>query len=67
VTWEVSYEADDLPMMRAEYDDAFADIVERLIARFGGHVIERTVDAPRVIGQRAEPAAVFLVRRRITR
>ena len=30
VTWEVDYEADDLPMMRAEYDDAFADIAERL-------------------------------------
>jgi hypothetical protein len=34
-------------MMRAEYDDAFSDIAERLIARFGGHVIERTVDASR--------------------
>lgn len=41
------YEADDLPMMRAEYDDAFADIAERLIVRFGGHVIGRTVDVPR--------------------
>jgi hypothetical protein len=47
VTWEVYYEAANLPMMRAEDDDAFADIAERLIARFGGHVIERTVDAPR--------------------
>src|SRR5688572_31859116 len=25
-------------MMRVEYDDAFADIADRLIARFGGHV-----------------------------
>lgn len=47
VTWEEYFEAADLPMMRAEYDDAFADIAERLIARFGGHVIERTVDGPR--------------------
>jgi hypothetical protein len=47
VTWEEYYEAADLPMMRAEYDDAFADIAERLIARFGGRVIERTVDGPR--------------------
>ena len=47
VTWDEHYEAVDLPMMRAEYDDAFADIAERLTARFGGRVIERTVDGPR--------------------
>lgn len=47
VTWDEHYEAADLPMMRAEYDDAFADIAERLIARLGGHVIERRVDGPR--------------------
>ena len=47
VTWDEHYEAADLPMMRAEYDHAFADIAERLIARFGGEVIERTVDGPR--------------------
>ena len=47
VTWEEYYEAADLQMMRAEYDDAFADVAERLIARFGGHVIERTVDGSR--------------------
>jgi len=46
VTWEAYYEAVDLPMMRAEYHDAFADIAERLIARFGGRIIERTVDGP---------------------
>jgi hypothetical protein len=47
LTWEEYYDAADLPMMRAEYDDAFTDIAERLIARLGGHVIERTVDVPR--------------------
>jgi carbon monoxide dehydrogenase subunit G len=47
VTWEEYYEAADLPMMRAEYDDALADIAERLIARFGGRVMERSVDGPR--------------------
>lgn len=47
MTWDEHYEAADLPMMRAEYDDAFADIAERLIARFGGRVLERTVDGPR--------------------
>ena len=46
VTWDEYYEAADLPMMRAEYDNAFADIAERLIARFGGHVVERTIDGP---------------------
>jgi hypothetical protein len=46
VTWEEYYQAADLAMMRAEYDSAFADIAERLIARFGGRVIERTVDGP---------------------
>jgi Polyketide cyclase / dehydrase and lipid transport len=49
VTWEEYYEAADLPMIRAEYDDAFADIAERLIVHFGGHVIERTVDGPRPV------------------
>lgn len=44
LTWDEHYDAADLPMMRAEYDAAFADIAERLVARFGGHVIERTVD-----------------------
>jgi hypothetical protein len=47
VTWEEYYEAADLAMMRAEYDDAFADIAERFIARFGGQIVERTVDGPR--------------------
>lgn len=47
VTWDEYYEAADLPMMRAEYDHAFADIAERLIERFGGQVIERTVDGSR--------------------
>jgi hypothetical protein len=47
VSWEEYYEAADVPMMRAEYDAAFTDIAERLIARFGGQVIERTTDGPR--------------------
>ena len=47
VTWDEHYEAADVPMMRAEYDGAFADIADRLISRFGGHVIERTVDGLR--------------------
>ncbi|HYE87899.1 MAG TPA: hypothetical protein VEA16_16160 [Vicinamibacterales bacterium] len=46
VTWEEYYDAQDVPMMRAEYDGAFADIAERLIKRFGGRVIARTTDGP---------------------
>ena len=47
LTWDEYYDAADLPMMRAEYNAAFADIAERLIARFGGHIIECTTDGPR--------------------
>jgi Polyketide cyclase / dehydrase and lipid transport len=47
VTWDEYYDAAELAMMRAEYDDAFADIAERLVARFGGYVVERTVDGSR--------------------
>jgi hypothetical protein len=47
VTWEEYYDARDLDAMRAEYDRALADIAERLVARFGGRVTERYVDAPR--------------------
>jgi hypothetical protein len=45
-----------MPIMRAEYKNAFADISARLISRFGGRghvrvvvgrVIERTVDDSR--------------------
>jgi hypothetical protein len=44
VTWDVYYDARDLDMMRAEYDQALADIAENLIRRFGGRVVERHVD-----------------------
>lgn len=41
LTWDEYFEAKDLEAMRVEFDQAFADIADRLIARFGGHVIER--------------------------
>ena len=47
VTWEEYYEAADLPMMRAEYDDAFADIADRLITPVRRSCLERTVDGSR--------------------
>lgn len=47
LTWTVYYDAQDLDMMRAEYDQAFADIGQNLIRRFGGKVIERYVEQSR--------------------
>lgn len=46
-TWEQRYDGDDLAAMRASFDDAFEDIGRRLVARFGGRVLERTIDGPR--------------------
>ncbi len=44
LTWDEYYDAPDLGMMRAEYDQAFADIGEKLVRRFGGRVVTRYVD-----------------------
>lgn len=49
-TWEQYYDSPDLPAMRAEFDPAFADIGARLVARFGGRVVERWVDGPAMAG-----------------
>jgi hypothetical protein len=66
VTWEEYYEAADLPMMRAEYDDAFKDIAESSLP---GSVGMSSSARSTASGSRATcgPAAVFLARRRITR
>lgn len=42
--WEAHYDAADLDMNRAELDKALDDIATRLIARFGGRVVERYVE-----------------------
>lgn len=47
LTWNEYYNNADLPAMRASFDDGLADIAGRLVARFGGRVIERFVDGPR--------------------
>ena len=47
VTWVAHYHAVDLEANRAGLDQAFADIGARLVARFGGRVIERSTDGPR--------------------
>jgi len=44
LTWDEYYDAQDLDMMRAEYDQALADIGEHLVRRFGGAVVNRYVD-----------------------
>jgi hypothetical protein len=47
MTWEEYYDSADLPVARASFDDGIADIAARLVARFGGRVVERYVDGPR--------------------
>ena len=47
-TWEQYYDHPDLPVMRAGFDEGIADIGERLVARFGGQIVEGYVDAPPV-------------------
>lgn len=47
MTWEEYHDSADLPVARASFDDGIADIAARLVARFGGRVVERYVDGPR--------------------
>lgn len=44
VTWEVYFDAEDVNANKASFDHALADIAERLIARFGGRLVERYVE-----------------------
>jgi hypothetical protein len=45
-TWEQYYDHPDLPTMRASVGEGIADIGQRLVARFGGRVVEQYVDEP---------------------
>jgi uncharacterized protein YndB with AHSA1/START domain len=47
VTWAEYYNAQDLPMMKAHFEEALADIGENLAKRFGGTVLERFVEGSR--------------------
>jgi hypothetical protein len=47
LTWQEHYDNADLPTARASFDEGIADIAARLVARFGGLVLERHVDGPR--------------------
>lgn len=51
VTWAQYYDAADLDMNRAGFDQALEDITARLVARFGGRAVERYVDGPRQVGR----------------
>lgn len=44
VAWEQYYDAGDLAMNKQAFDQALADIGERLVAKFGGKVLERFVE-----------------------
>jgi len=44
LTWDEYFDADDLAGMRVSFDQAMADIAERLVARFGGRLRERFVE-----------------------
>ena len=41
LTWDEYFDAQDVEAMRASFDEALADAAERLIARFGGRLLER--------------------------
>jgi carbon monoxide dehydrogenase subunit G len=43
LAWEQYYDAADLAMNKQAFDQALADIGERLVAKFGGRVVERFV------------------------
>jgi Polyketide cyclase / dehydrase and lipid transport len=44
VNYEMYFDAEDLDTARAQLDEVFVDMAERLIGRFGGRVIERYVE-----------------------
>jgi len=44
VSWSEYYDAADLDMMKAHFDEALADIGENLARRFGGRIVERYVE-----------------------
>jgi hypothetical protein len=47
LAWDAYYDADDNTAFLAHFDEAIADIAQRLVARFGGRVVERYVEGRR--------------------
>lgn len=45
LTWDEYYDAQDLKMMEAHFDQALADIGKNLARRFGGRLVERYVES----------------------
>jgi Polyketide cyclase / dehydrase and lipid transport len=45
VTYDMHYDSDDLDTMKAQIDDVNSDMAARLIARFGGRIADRYVEA----------------------
>jgi hypothetical protein len=45
-TWEQYYHNADLATARASFHEGLADIGQRLVARFGGRIVEQYVDVP---------------------
>ena len=44
MTNDMHFESEDLEAAKAHIDEAFADIAENLIGRFGGRLTERYVE-----------------------
>ena len=44
VTFELYYDAEDVDTTKAQLDEVFVDMADRLIARFGGRVLDRYVE-----------------------
>lgn len=44
LTWDEYYDAKDVSMMKAHFDQALGDIGENLVRRFGGKIVERYVE-----------------------
>ena len=44
VTYEMYYDAEDLDATKAQLDEVFVDMADRLIGRFGGRILDRYVE-----------------------
>lgn len=45
IDYEMYYDSQDLETMKAHLDEVFVDMADKLIARFGGRVLDRYVEA----------------------
>jgi hypothetical protein len=47
LTWSQYFDSNDVPAQKAIFEQALADISERLVSRFGGRVVESYVEGAR--------------------